>query len=367
MARILYALSGEGRGHATRAATIVDALAGRHAINLFAPGLAYGLLADRFRDGRARVEPIDGLRFTYRKNGRLSLFGTAAGALAYLRRLPSLIGALSRRIRDERPDLCITDFDPALPRAAERCGVPYLSVDHQHFLAVSDFSGFPKQLRPHIAAMGRLVRCFYRRQALSIVSSFAFPPVRDGVGPVLRTGVMLRPEVLAASPERRGHLCVYLRRAAPSSLLESLERIGCPTRIYGLGAWPRRGQLEFIAVDERRFVEDLANCRALISTAGNQLVGEALWLGKPVLAIPEAGNAEQRINAHLLRDSGGGDYLLPEQLDVPGLRAFVDNAESYVGRVPKSSVRGNEEALAAIEGMLGHASPRVPHSSKVAS
>ena len=45
---------------------------------------------------------------------------------------------------------------------------------------------------------------------------------------------------------------------------------------------------------------------AVVSTAGNQLVGEALYLGKPVLVMPERVNFEQAINAHYLEQSGAG-------------------------------------------------------------
>jgi hypothetical protein len=47
------------------------------------------------------------------------------------------------------------------------------------------------------------------------------------------------------------------------------------------------------------FLEDLAGCRAVISTAGNQLIGVALYLCKPVCVMPEAcvECVEQRLNA----------------------------------------------------------------------
>jgi uncharacterized protein (TIGR00661 family) len=367
MARIFYALSGEGRGHATRASTIVDALAVAHDVTVFAPGLAHGLLAERYRDSRTVVEPIGGLRFCYGRRGKLSFRATAAEALSYLGRLPVLIRRLVDRIHDERPGLCITDFEPALPRAAEICGVPYISVDHQHFLVVSDFSAFPLGLRLHAAAMACLVQRFYARQAISIVSSFAFPPPRDRGVPVQRAGVLLRPEILRARPERGDHVCVYVRRIAPPALIPALAELGCPVRVYGLGAWPRSGQVEFAAVEERRFVEDLATCRALVCTAGNQLVGEALWLQKPVLAFPEPGNAEQRINARLLGDSGAGEALDASLIDASRLRGFLDRADSYRGRADRVAVRGNEAVLATVNSWVGSLAPRDSNPARVAS
>ena len=89
-------------------------------------------------------------------------------------------------------------------------------------------------------------------------------------------GVLLLPEILRATPETGSHVVAYLRRFSSSNIMEALENCGCEVRIYGLGARPSAGNLRFRDVDMFRFVEDLATSRALVSTAGNQLFGEAL-------------------------------------------------------------------------------------------
>jgi len=89
-------------------------------------------------------------------------------------------------------------------------------------------------------------------------------------------------------------------------VLDSLRSWGRTVHVYGHGALGRSGNLEFFDIEPVRFVEDLARARALISSAGNQVVGEALALQKPVLAYPQPGNWEQQINAHFLQQSGMG-------------------------------------------------------------
>ena len=358
MATILYALSGEGRGHATRARTLVEELRGQHRVVLFAPHQAYDLLAPCYQDDDAvEVRHIPGLRFHYTQSQRLDHFGTALGTAAYLRRLPSLVTRLCREMDELAPDLVITDLDPALPRAAERLGVPYLSLDHQHFLVTSDLRSLRPTLRLHAAFMGSLVKVYYRRQVHTVVSSFYFPPLLPGLKNVTQIGVLLRPEIRFAEPVRGDYLLAYLRRDVTPSVLDALAHCGCEVRIYGLGERESSGRLRFLGVDVHRFADDLVGCRGLVSTAGNQLLGEALYLGKPVLAMPESGNREQEINAHFLSASGAGETADLETLDAHRLRAFLDRGGPLAHAIDRQRLCGNSEALAVIHRLLGEPLP----------
>ena len=89
------------------------------------------------------------------------------------------------------------------------------------------------------------------------------------------------------------------------------------------------GGVTFHAIDERRFVEDLAACRAVVAAAGNQLVGEALHLGKPMLLLPEKAHAEQLMTSDFLSAMGCGDFVLLEEVGRDRVRSFVDEAGSH--------------------------------------
>jgi uncharacterized protein (TIGR00661 family) len=325
---------------------------------LIAPHQAYDLLAPCYPgDGMVEVRRIPGLRFHYTAGHRLDHLGTAVGTAAYLRRLPALVEHLCREMHALEPDLVITDLDPALPRAAERLGVPYLSLDHQHFLLTSDLRSLRPVLRWHAAFMGSLVKLYYRRQVHTVVSSFYFPPLLPGLQNVTQIGVLLRPEIRYAEPRRGNYLLAYLRRDVTPSVLGALADCGCEVRIYGLGERASRGRLRFRGVDIHRFAEDLAGCRGLVSTAGNQLLGEALYLGKPVLAMPEAGNREQEINAHFLSATGGGETADLESLDARRLRTFLERGGQLAHTTLRQRLCGNPEALAVIHRHLGEPLP----------
>ncbi|MGB8266465.1 MAG: glycosyltransferase family protein [Candidatus Velthaea sp.] len=348
MATIFYSLAGEGRGHATRVRTIVEHLRSEHRFVIFAPGDAYEMLAPLYAGSGVRVTRIPGLQFEYTARNTLSPWRTTRGVLGYLSRLPQLIARLQREIERERPDLVLTDFEPALPRAAQRSGVPFVSLDHQHFLVASDLSRLPAPLRRRAARMGALVGLYYRGQAATIVSSFCFPGLRPGMERALEVGPLLRPQVLEARAEHGAHLVVYVRKFGSERLIEALAGTGREVRAYGWGAQPSRGKVRFFAIDERRFVEDLATSYALITTAGNQLLGEALYLGKPVFALPEPNNPEQLIHGHLLANERTGEWLAFDEVSTPALERFLDRVESYRSQIVRERLNGNAAVLAEL-------------------
>jgi uncharacterized protein (TIGR00661 family) len=214
-----------------------------------------------------------------------------------------------------------------------------VSLSHQQFLRAYDLSSLPWGLRLHAAYMGWIVRAFGSGQDHSIVSSFYFPPLRRGCRNVTQVGVLLRPEVRQAVPRRGDYLVAYLRRFAGPNVLDALADAGLPVRVYGLGEGGARGGLTFHRIDERGFVSDLAGCAGLVATAGNQLVGEALYLGKPCFVMPEARNFEQFINAHFLAQTGAGRWMGLDCVTGAAVRGFVGRLDEYASRIPQRRQR----------------------------
>lgn len=353
MATIAYSLAGEGRGHATRAKTIIDQLIKRqHQVVVFAPDLAFQFLSRVYQfENRVSVEAIPGLMFHY-TTARLDFSKTTVQGMKFLFHLPALIGTLQRRLSEIEPDLVITDFEPALPRAATRMGIPWMSIDHQHFLAVSDLSGLPKQLQWKAWGMSQVVKAYYDSPDKMVVSSFYFPPLRVGYENVVQTGVLLRERVALAQPETHDHLIVYLRRYAHPKIMSALEKCGSEVRVYGLSPRRAEGCLRFLPISDEGFLEDLRTCRALISTAGNQLLGEAMFLRKRCFVFPEERNFEQEINARFLGESGAGTWVHLSELEDSTIRRFTDNLDQYECEIPRSKLNGNNATLQVIDSML---------------
>lgn len=354
MARIAYGLSGEGRGHATRVGTVVDELGDEHEFLLLASGMAYDFLRARFQHRRhVQVRRIPGLEFHYHDQ-RLHYPRCLWRSLPFLLQLRRNVREVVEQLRGFQVDLAITDFEPLLPRAARMLKIPLVSFDHQHFLRVGDFRHLPWKLRLKRWFLGSSVRLFCSGQQETIVSSFFKVPLRPGWEHVTQVGVLLRPAILAAHPCDAGHLLVYLRRFAKPNLWAALRQCGRVIRIYGLGARPTQGNLHFHAVDDLAFIRDLASCHAVISNAGNQLVGESLYLQKPFLALPESGNFEQMLNAHFLQQCGGGMACDDEAFSLTELQNFLAAVPRLSDTIRDVAVAGNEAAIAALRRCLAN-------------
>jgi uncharacterized protein (TIGR00661 family) len=366
MARIFFSLSGEGRGHATRVRAVVDELCSEHEVTIYTSGFGYDFLGHLYAPTDVRVIPIEGMHFHYAQ-GRVNFRRTLGGVISYLRQLRQLVERLRLDIIRERPDLIVTDFEPALPRAALQCQVPFVSLDHQHCLLAYDLSSLPIRSRWHARYMGWIVRAYYSGQKETIVSSFYHPPLRPGYRNVTQSGVMLRSLVRDITPVVGDHLVAYFRRFASGSLLAALDETGIPTHVYGLGERPAEGWLTFHPIHEKCFVEDLASCAALIATAGNQLVGEALYLGKPAFVVPEPSNHEQYINAYFLKNCGAGNWAEMERVKTADVRHFVANLDRYRSAIDVTHMDGLPVAMRVLQRYLPSGLPRSRRRNPVLS
>ncbi len=349
MATIHYSLSGEGRGHAARAQVLVDLLKERHRVVVHAYGAALDMLEPLFQGSEVEVRRIPGMRFAYDSRGTLNRAGSLLSALPFIAQLPSRAHELARQLERENVDLVISDFEPLLPRAADLAGIPTMSVDHQQFLTSYDLSGLPSELRSHARFLGPFVRPYYKKLVRAVISAFFFPPLKKKAHPVTQVGVLLRPAILQARPEKGAHLVAYVRREAPDSVLKALSECGRPVRVYGHSTEGSHKGLSFRPIHPAAFAEDLASSIGLITTAGNQVVGEALSLRKPVLAFPEPGNQEQQINGFFLEESGQGWSRRAGSFDARLVKRFIERAPVLSERIRPERLNGNRLTLAAVE------------------
>jgi uncharacterized protein (TIGR00661 family) len=354
MATIFYSVMGEGRGHAARARAMTEALRDRHRIVLFTSHDALEFLRDAYvNDPQIEVREIPGLKFHYAA-GKLDLVTTIREGLALWWRSSREVRTLADQFRADRPDLVVSDFEPLAARAAHQLGVPVLSLDHQHFMTTYDLSMLPARLRWWAWAMGWSVWAFGIGQQKTVVSAFYRPPLRRGCEAVVQVGPLLRPAVRARTPTVGKHVLCYLRKATPPRVVEWLCQLAIPVRIYGLGERTPDRNATFHAVNEETFLDDLASANCVIAAAGNQLLGEALYLGKPFFALPEYNHHEQCINACFLRELGGGSWCEIEKVTHEDYVTFLSRREEFRRNLAGRSAEfdGTASAVAAIEEML---------------
>jgi uncharacterized protein (TIGR00661 family) len=332
---------------------MVDELRRRHRVVVYASLDGYDLLARVYAGTDVEVRRIAGLSFIYDSAGQARTIPSTVNGVRYLAGRERHASALARALARDRTDLVVTDFEFIVPRAAEIAGIPYVSVDHQHFLTTYDLRCLPFELRLQVLIFrGCMAMACYRRQRHSVVSSFYFPPLLPNLENVTQVGVLIRPEIARAAVSDEGHLAAYFRRTLPPRVRDALRSSGVNVHVYGLGARSRDGNIVYHECDARRFADHLASCRALVCTAGNQLVGEAFFLGKPVLAIPERGLAEQRMNGFFLAASGGGICVPEHRVDCRHVRNIVSGGDAFRKNIDPRNTNGLVTALGIVESFL---------------
>ncbi len=343
--RIVYGVFGYGRGHATRALGLLPDLLRRHEVLVLAGGDAHAALAPTFP-----VVDIPTLRFVYGRAGKRSnpaTVGANCGAVWDLLTEGPRFRLIREQVRAFGPDVAICDADPWTHRVAASLHVPRISLDHFGVLA---YCRPPIAVADRFRAQGdvRIYRMLMGRPARIIVSSFYPAPAVDRR--VVSIGPILRDEVRNLRPSQGEHLLVYLNNGA-SQLTPDLERAlrgsAIPMRVYGTPRLGFEGLLEYRAPSTHGFLEDLASCRAVISTAGNQLVGEAMALGKPVLVKPED-SVEQRLNATAVTRMGIGREVAHGEMTAGIIHEFLAETDRYRAAALAQVRDGRAEALAAL-------------------
>lgn len=344
--RIAYGIFGYGRGHATRAASVLPSLCERHQVRIFAGGDAYDQLSPQYAVAR-----IPTIGYRYNEHGGISAWLTARENGWHV--LDMLLhGPQFKQVRDAvedfAPDLVISDAEPWMHRIARHLKIPRIGFDH---------FGIMVYCKPHIPFGDRILsrrdvfvyRWLMGKPDRIIVSSFYHAEPR---WPRVRViGPLLRDEVLGATPTRGEHLLVYFNKGAyqfKPNIEHALRAADLPCRIYGTARRGVEGKLSFLPMGNAGFVEDMASCRAIISTAGNQLVGEAVHLGKPMLVMPED-CVEQRLNASSLERRKFGMRVWQRGFSVDVLQKFLAREETYLKHIRCASRNGRQEALNAIE------------------
>jgi uncharacterized protein (TIGR00661 family) len=365
---IAYGVMGYGRGHAMRTAAVLPALAREHAVTVFAGGDAHAALHEPCATLGVPLVRIPTIGYVYGRAGRHSNWLTFTRNFSLMNDL--LIGGYGSRLveeefRSRRIGLVISDSEAWTHRAARRLGLPRISFDHvgimaycrPRFAAVDRLRG-PRDALGYLYLMGQPER--------ALVSSFYPAPPRRPTTTVV--GPILRDDILAAKPATGDYLLAYFNKGE-HQFRERTERalrgLQQPVIVYGTSRRGVHGNLDFRAPGRASFVRDLAGCRAVLCTAGNQLISEALYLVKPVLVLPEDA-VEQRLNAVAVEDLRIGMAGELERLTTARILAFLDHLEHYRGHMRRHRCDGRTAALDSLQAFiheLAGRSPRLPSAA----
>ncbi|MFQ5569267.1 MAG: glycosyltransferase family protein [Rhodothermales bacterium] len=363
MARIIYALSGQGRGHTSRVIAISDELQRRGHEVLFCCG---GTAQDILESQGERVLHVPALRHAMQGN-ELRFWSTLRKNWKNLRSLRRVVEQLAETFAARYPDLLITDFEFFSARAARRMKLPILSFNHQQIVTETRYRLPWRHRLDALLACSTIKTIAPKRPEHLLLSSFFFPPLKH---PEQTTMVppIIRPAVQVLQPRKENHVLVYYNETAGSNyVLDTLRQVDASFIVYNFDlpehpeAYPN---LQFKKPSLDGFLDDLARSRAVLCTAGFTLISEALYLGKPLLVVPNHGIFEQTLNALFLQREHLGNAVIDRPMSVDDVASFLSQLDRYEKRLRNRPVCGNKKAVVCIEGVLSQITPSVhprPH------
>jgi uncharacterized protein (TIGR00661 family) len=347
--RILYGVVGEGMGHAMRSRVVLDALAARHEIQVVVSGRAHEYLAKRASEVLS-VKKIWGYTLAYEDNEIQKWRTVVQNLKGALTGLPENIRAYLDVSEKFRPDVVISDFESWSYIFGLRHELPIISIDNMQI--INRCSHDPELLAgcendyllANAVVKSKVPGAFHYH-----ITTFFYPPVRKP-NTTLHPPI-LRPEILAARPEPGRHLLVYQTSTSNSALPEILKRCGRECRIYGL----RRdissevvdGNLRYRPFSETGFIDDLRTSAGVVASAGFTLMGEAVYLHRPMLAAPIQGQFEQVLNARYLEYQGYG--LSADGISNERLGQFIERLPDFERALAGYKQDGNADLLASLE------------------
>jgi uncharacterized protein (TIGR00661 family) len=356
--RVLYGVVGEGMGHAMRSRVVLDELTKRHDVQVVVSGRAYDYLKQRASEHLA-VKKIWGYSIVYEDNEVQNFKTLLANVKGAVKGWPENVRAYFDLAEKFQPDVVISDFESWSYLFAVNHRLPVLSVDNMQII---DRCTHAPEILEGLGADFQLTKAIIKAKVAGAahyyITTFFYPPIRKP-DTTLHPPI-LRPQILAARPEPGAHLLVYQTSTSNDALPEILARSGLECRIYGLRRdlrqEVREGNLTYRPFSEAGFIDDLRTARGVVASAGFTLMGEAVYLRRPMLAIPVKKQLEQVLNARYLAAEGYG--LGAEEITSAGLGAFVERLPDFERNLAGYHQDGNASLLGALEQGIAAAATR---------
>lgn len=331
--KFLFIVQGEGRGHFTQAITLEDMLLrnGHEVVEVLVGKSSSRTLPGFFnRSIQAPVKRFISPNFLpTAENKRVNLTKSFAYNLIRVPEYFRSMCYINQRIRETGAEVVINFYEllTGLTYTLFRPSVPYVCIGHQYMFLHDQFD-FPKKSMLQLSMLRFFTRMTSLRASKRLALSFRKLPA-DVVNNVEVMPPLIRREVTAMQSESGNYIHGYMVNSGFSDSVEAFHANDPDTPLHFFWDKPDAAEetcvdetLSFHQIDDVKFLNYMAGCRAYASTAGFESICEAMYLGKPVLMVPA--HIEQDCNAHDAEKAGAG--IVSESFTLDSLLRF---AETY--------------------------------------
>ncbi len=317
--KCLFLVQGEGRGHMTQSISMKQLVesAGMEVCEVMV-GKSKQRVIPKFYYERinAPVTLIESPNMATDKNKKG--INSLLSIIGIIKRIPKFIHSLyviHRKVKEHKPDIIINFYEPltGLYYFFFRPNIPMICIGHHYMFnhpgykmpAGNFFARLGLKLYTGMISIGakkKLALSFYPFDDCKEKSIYVIPP-------------LLRGEVLTQPTTRQDYLLVYLLNAGYMEDIITWHnnnrhiKLHCFTDKKDITDYKEYDStLTFHQINDRKFLEMMANCRGMVTTSGFESVCEAMYLGKPVLMVPVEGHFEQFCNSRDAAKAGAGIF-----------------------------------------------------------
>lgn len=289
MAKAAYFIHGRGRGHASRANVVYAALVAR--------GFDVGVYAGG--DAKAQLDEVN-VPFTERP----PLLPSRTAVLELAKRTLSDLTAF----KCNPPRLVVSDGDHAALLAARAAGIASVAIGHDlTFDPNIDLPPLPK-----LALAAQRLNSLPTRTATRRIAVH-FLPVQSRN----ETLYVARPDVDPfTSSEHNGSIVCYFRDNNGAAVAKRLAEGGRDVLWFTSESIAVPG-VKVLPPSVSAFRSALANCQAVATSAGSNVLAQCIAQHKPVLALYRGGDTEQQLNALLIQQASAGVSATFEHFEAP--------------------------------------------------
>lgn len=364
--RVLFIVQGEGRGHLTQAISAAQLLrtAGHQVIGAWVNVAEGRPVPDFFRaQFNEPITAVKGPLLVYNPDtNALDLGTTIRLVLSNLKGFYRSLQQLRAAIDEHKPDVVVNFFElmGGLTYGMFRPPVPMVCLGHQ-CMALHPIFPFPAGQWLNRLLFKGLVRLnawgAIQRIGLSFDEQPDVPHRRLQVIPPLLRRELTDRKPTIAQPANSGFILAYTTQ--PGLLTEVLkahqQQPGLPIRyFYSLTTKSEEkydNTLSLYRIDGQRYLGAMQRCRAVLTTAGFESVCEALYLGKPVLMMPQPRHYEQACNALDGQRAGAG--VADKTFNLNHLLNYIPLHDERASiRFRAWHAKGESRLIAALQGVV---------------
>ncbi|MCL6260391.1 glycosyltransferase [Aquiflexum sp. TKW24L] len=338
--KFLFIIQGEGRGHMTQAISMSQILNEMgHEVSVVCIGKSQRREIPEFvsRNIHAPIYLFDSPNFVTDKSQKsINLSKTILGNLLKFKTFKKSLEQIDQLVKKHQPDVILNFYDilGGLYNALYRPECQFWVIGHQYLIHHPEFpfaSGQPLQkllfkINTHITSLGAdsiLALSFRSLPSHQVKNLHVLPP-------------LLRKEVKNLQPRQGDFFLAYMVNPgyAEEIILEAQNNPEIQIEAF----WDKKGEpkirqllpnLIFHKVDDKLFLEKMAACKGMLTTAGFESVCEAMYLGKYVQMVPVKGQYEQACNALDAKISGAG--IIAKSFDIQKLeRVLMFNSPNKI-------------------------------------